>query len=236
MEANTRAIVELAWARLLGLDDGVFAESAPDRITRVDDSLITFVTLWRHRVLIGPQWFLDVADDHQDRSLASGPALLSLSAGRGSRLVEDAVLSFTDGYVRHASLSVAVVTDDPQASAELERQCPPDDVTEVGLSSLAQRFVTVDELDQVRAGAGYDEVEGILAQVGALTPPHRRRSGCATLAAAIATNDALDSGLVPQWRTRRDSVASLALLRRLGYQVVGSQTTVLLSAQRPALG
>lgn len=230
MEVNTRAIIELAWARLLGLDDSAFRLPATSRIVREDETVITFVTLWRHRVLIGPGWLLDRAAEVRSSDLVSGSALLALSAGHVGRLVGDAVLLFTDRYVQHDGIDSAVVTDDPQASADLERQCPPDDVTEVGLSAMAQRFVTLDELDRTTSGAGYDEWEGILAQVGVLTPPDLRRSGRATLAAAIATNDALDSGLVPQWRARSDHRASLALSRRLGYRAVGSQTTVLLRA------
>ena len=44
MEGNTRAIIELAWARLLGLDDDAFVASPGQRITRVDDTMIMFVT------------------------------------------------------------------------------------------------------------------------------------------------------------------------------------------------
>ena len=49
------------------------------------------------------------------------------------------------------------------------------------------------------------------------------------MAAAIATNDALDVGLVPQWRARTENRASRAIAARLGYVEVGSQTTVLLT-------
>ena len=41
-------------------------------------------------------------------------------------------------------------------------------------------------------------------------------------------NDALASGLVPQWRVRWDNAASLATARRLGYTELGTQTTVYL--------
>jgi predicted GNAT family acetyltransferase len=61
-----------------------------------------------------------------------------------------------------------------------------------------------------------------------LTPPGFRRRGFGLLAAALATNDALDAGLVPQWRSRIENNASRRTAARLGFLEVGSQTTVLL--------
>lgn len=234
MDVNTRAIIELAWARTLGLADDALSQPSEHRIERVDDSLIMFVTLWRHRVLIGPQWLLDSAAGLSDGELAAGPSLLALGRERErpGRLIGETVLAYTDRYITDAALETVVVGDDLDAVAALERQCPPDDVAEVGLASMSQHFVTYDDLDQTISGAGYQVRQGILAQIGVLTPPSRRRSGHATAAAAIATNDALDAGLVPQWQTRREHRAALALGRRLGYRAVGSQTTMLLGAVR----
>ena len=50
------------------------------------------------------------------------------------------------------------------------------------------------------------------------------------LSAALATNEALDFGLVPQWRSRIENTASRRTAARLGFVEVGSQTTVLLAA------
>jgi RimJ/RimL family protein N-acetyltransferase len=94
--------------------------------------------------------------------------------------------------------------------------------------------VLLDDRATADAGSGYDEWEGILAQLGVLVPPALRRGGLGTLAGAMATNDALDSGLVPQWRCRPENAASLGLARRLGYEAVGTQTTVLLSPAHDA--
>lgn len=229
MEANTQAIIRLAWARTLGLADDALMQTAVERITRVDESLIMFVTLWRHRVLIGPQWLLDRAAAVSDRDLTDGFALLQISNGHAGRLLGDAVLAFTDSYVDQVQAVTSPVASGLQAVAELERSCPPDDVAEAGpLSLFSSHFVTYDEHDQPAAAAGYGESQGILAPVGVLTTPAMRRSGHGTLAASIATNDALDAGLIPQWRARRGHRASRTVAKRLGYCEVGSQTTVLL--------
>jgi hypothetical protein len=229
VETNTESIIRLAWARTLGLSDEALLEPADGRLTRLDESIIMFVSLWEHRVLVAPGWLLEIAPTLTNRDLATGSSLLSLSAGHGGRLLGEAVLSFTDGYVSHPGLDDAVVSKETEVVATLERSCPPDDVIEAGpLSIMTEHFVTLDEQDQIVAGSGYTESQGILASLGVLTPPHSRQLGHGTLAAAVATNDALDTGLVPQWRARRGHRASTALARRLGYREIGSQTTVLL--------
>ena len=122
------------------------------------------------------------------------------------------------------------VTDDPVAVVELEKACPPDDVAEVGLAEMSRALVTLNELDQPTAGAGYAEWEQIIAHLGVLTPPPFRRRGFGVLSAALATNEALDFGLMPQWRSRIENTASRRTAARLGFVEVGSQTTVLLAA------
>lgn len=228
MEANTESIIRLAWARTLGLADDALLQPFTERLTRVDESMVMFVSLWQHRVLIAPSWLLEVAPDLQNSRLTDGSSLLALTADRGGRLLGEAVLSFTDAYVTHPAASTVVVTNEARAVADLERSCPPDDVAEAGLSMMSQHFVTLDDQDRATAAAGYAESQGILASIGILVPPPLRRTGRGTLAAAIATNDALDAGLVPQWRARRGLRASISLARRLGYREIGSQTTVLL--------
>ena len=235
MEPGTRAIVELAWARRLGLPDDALEPGTSWRVTRADDSVAMFVSLWEHRVLVGPDWLLERAEGVDDEVLASGPGLLGLTArtsggAAAGRLLGEGVLAFTDRYVEHDALETVVVADDPQAVHDLERQCPPDDVTEVGLGTMTERFVLLDDREATTAGSGYDEWEGILAHLGILVPPALRRTGLGTLAAAMATNDALDSGLVPQWRARTENAASRGLARRLGFEPVGTQTTVVLPA------
>lgn len=233
MESGTRAIVELAWARELGLLDDAFSFAEPgERLTRTNPDVAMFVTLWEHRVLVGPTWLLERAATVADETLVSGSGLLGLTtdgpSGGPGRLLGEAVLAFTDAYVDHDELESVAVSDEPQAVADLEHGCPPDDVTEVGLSSMGQRFVLLDDRDAPTAGSGYAEWQGILGHLGVLTLPALRREGHGLLAGALALDDALDAGLVPQWRSRRENAASLALGRRLGFEAVGTQTTVVL--------
>jgi hypothetical protein len=233
MDRHTKAIVGLAWARELGLADDAFQRDRSQRVTRVDGSMVMYLSLWQYRILIGPAEVLAAARRLGDDQLSSGPALLALSghspAGHG-RLMGEAVLGFTDSYVQDGQLEQATVTDDPEAVNDLEKSCPPDDVAEVNLSAMAWSCATLDELDQIRSGAGFDEWQGILAQMGVLTPPARRREGHGLMAAGIATNEALDRGLVPQWRARTGNRGSRRIAQRLGYARAGRQVTVLLDS------
>jgi hypothetical protein len=228
VETNTESIIRLAWARTLGLADDALLEPVGPRLTRVDESMLMFVALWEHRILVAPSWLLEQAAGLSNADLADGSALLTLAAGRNGRLLGEAVLGFTDAYVQQPGLESVVVTKDAHEVAVVERSCPPDDAAEVSVSLMSQLFVTLDDHEQPTAVSGYAESQGILASVGILVPPALRRRGYGSKAAAIATNDALDAGLVPQWRARRGHRASVALARRLGYRQIGTQTTVLL--------
>ncbi|SDT27631.1 hypothetical protein SAMN04488543_3533 [Friedmanniella luteola] len=235
MEPNTQAIVRLAWSRLLGLPDDTLDPAAnPVRTVRsVSEGQAMVVRLWDTWVVLGPAWFLERTADVDPAVLVDPTTLLRSCDGQPARLIGHAVLGFTDRYAEpsapgRVALEDVPVDDAPAAAATLERACPPDDVAEVGLAELARVFVTLDDRDQPTSGAGYDEWQGLLAHLGVLTPPELRRTGWGTVAAALALNDALDVGLVPQWRARTDNAASRRLARRLGFAEAGEQSTVTL--------
>jgi hypothetical protein len=230
VEGNTEAIVRLAWARVLGLADDALTGPADGFITHASDELIMVVRLWQHQVLVGPSGVLDQLRASESTDLVDGSQLLALSKRWGGRLLGRATLAFRDEYVKLYGLDTVSVTDDPSAVLDLEKTCPPDDVAEVGLAEMSRALVTLNELDQPTAGAGYAEWQQIIAHLGVLTPPAYRRRGYGLLAAAVATNEALDLGLVPQWRARIENTASRRTAARLGFVEVGSQTTVVLSA------
>ena len=230
METNTGAIVRLGWARLLGLPDDALGPSpdAPATLRVESPATAMVVRLWGHHVVVGPDWLQQRTADLPPHRLEDQSVLLRCCDGHRARVVGQAVLAFADRYVTLDGLRDVSVADDAAAAVALEKACPPDDVAEVGLAELSRVFVTLDDREQPTAGAGYDEWQGILGHLGVLTPPEQRRAGRGTVAAALALNDALDVGLVPQWRARVDNVASRRLARRLGFTEVGTQTTVAL--------
>lgn len=226
-------IIQLAWARRLGLDDGAFAAAAGRRLTRADEAArsLQFVRLFGSSALVGPQWAIDGAAGYSDEELAQHVTLLTITRGHGGHGLGAAALFFADELpLQQPSEELTVSHGNPEA-IELEALCPPDDVNEVGLADLEHRFTIMHIEDGRRtpvACGAYTEWEGILAQLGVLVAPEWRRLGIGTLAASIAAHEALASGLTLQWRSDVSNKGSLALARSLGFTAGGIQTSVLL--------
>lgn len=235
LEPHSAAIIQLAWARRLGLDDGAFATALEtgERITRVDDAArsVEFVRLFGSSVLVGPQWALDAAVGISDEEMAQHVTLLTISRRHGGHGQGSAALFFADDLPLLQPLGELTVSHGHPEAIELEGLCPPDDVNEVGLSDLENRFTIMHDENGRRvpvACGAYTEWEGILAHMGVLVAPEWRRRGVGSLAASIAAHEALVSGLTLQWRTDVSNKGSLATARSLGFSTGGIETSVLL--------
>jgi GNAT superfamily N-acetyltransferase len=233
LEPGSAEIVQLAWDRRLGFDDGAFAGAAGRRLTRANDAArsLQFVRLFGSSALVGPQWALDAAGGYTDEELAQHVTLLTITRGHGGHGLGAAALFFADDLPLHQPSEELTVSHGNPEAIELEALCPPDDVNEVGLADLEHRFTIMHVEDGRRtpvACGAYTEWEGILAQLGVLVAPEWRRRGVGTLAASIAAYEALASGLTLQWRADVSNKGSLALARSLGFTAGGIQTSVLL--------
>jgi GNAT superfamily N-acetyltransferase len=233
LEPGSAEIIQLAWARNLGLDDGAFGAAAGRRLTRADDGAGTlqFVRLFGSSALVGPQWALDAAAGYTDEELAQHVTLLTITRAHGGHGLGAAALFFADDLPLRQPAEELTVSQGNQEAIELEAFCPPDDVNEVGLADLEHRF-TIMHVDDGRrtpvACGAYTEWQGLLAQLGVLVAPEWRRQGLGTLAASIAAHEALASGLTLQWPSDVSNKGSLALARSLGFTAGGIQTSVLL--------
>jgi GNAT superfamily N-acetyltransferase len=235
LESHSAAVIQLAWARHLGLDDGAFASAleSGERITRADESVrsLEFVRLFGSSALVGPQWALDAAAGISDEEMAQHVTLLTITRSHGGHGQGSAALFFADDLPLLQSAEELTVSHGNPEAIELEGLCPPDDVNEVGLSHLENRYTIMLEENgrkvPVACGA-YTEWEGILAHMGVLVAPQWRRRGVGSLAASIAAHEALASGLTLQWRTDVSNKGSLATARSLGFSTGGIQTSVLL--------
>ncbi len=226
-------IVQLAWARRLGLGDGAFPAAGGTRLTRADESArsVQFVRLFGSSALVGPEWALEAAAGYSDEELAQHVTLLTITRGHGGHGLGAAALFFADDLPLQQPAEELTISHGSPEAIELEALCPPDDVNEVGLADLEHRFTIMHVEDGGRtpvACGAYTEWEGILAQLGVLVAPEWRRRGVGTLAASIAAHEALASGLTLQWRSDVSNQGSLALARSLGFTAGGIQTSVLL--------
>jgi len=245
-EPTSAAIIQLAWARHLGLDDDAFASAAagpasegtapgdPDaRIIRVDDSAraLVFLRLFGVSALVGPQWAMDAAEGIPDTELAQHVTLLTLTRSHGGHGLGSSALFFADDLpLQQPSEDLTVSHGNPEA-INLEGLCPPDDVNEVGLQNLEHRFTIMHPEEEqptpVACGA-YSEWEGILANMGVLVAPPWRRRGIGRLAASIAAHEALAAGLTLQWKADVSNTGALAMARSLGFATGGLHASVLL--------
>ena len=233
LDPGSAAIIQLAWARRLGLDDDAFSSAlaSGERIVRADESVRTveFVRLFGSSALVGPQWIIDAAAELPDEEMAQHVTLLTLTRSHGGHGMGAAALFFADDLpVKQPSEEMTVSHGNADA-IKLEGRCPPDDVNEVGLSDLENRYTIIHEVEGRRvplACGAYAEWEGLLAHLGVLVDPGWRRRGLGSLAASIAAHEALAAGLTLQWRTDVSNTGSLALARKLGLSAGGIQTSV----------
>ncbi len=232
LEPGTQEIVLLAWSRQLGLQDDALS-TAKDRVYVVKDdaAAISFVRLFGREIFSGPQWAADAVAAARADDLARHSTLVQLSREHSGHGLGEATLYFTD------ELPAAEVPDDVSVSTDigtartLEALCPPDDAADAGLSRCDRHWVLVDGHERTStplAGAGYSIWEGFLAHMTVIASPPNRGRGHARNIASVAVEEALASGLVPQWRARNGNATSHALARRLGFVPAGSQTSVLL--------
>ena len=233
LDPGSAAIIQLAWARRLGLDDDAFSASlaSGERSVRADESARTveFVRLFGSSALVGPQWVIDAAAGIPDEEMAQHVTLLTLTRSHGGHGLGSAALFFADDLpLRQPPEEMTVSHGNPEA-IELEGRCPPDDVNEVGLSELENRYTIIHQLDGRRvplACGAYAERDGLLAHLGVLVDPEWRRRGLGTLAASIAAHEALASGLTLQWRADVSNTGALALARRMGCSTGGIHASV----------
>ncbi|MFW0772431.1 GNAT family N-acetyltransferase [Paenarthrobacter nitroguajacolicus] len=246
LEPTSAAIIQLAWARRLGLDDDAFAAAAArlttsaadpgelgNRIARVDDSAraLVFLRLFGVSALVGPEWALDAAASIPDTELAQHVTLLTITRAHGGHGLGSSALFFADDLPLQQPSDEHTVSQGNPEAISLEGLCPPDDANEVGLQGLEHRFTIMhpeeDQPTPVACGA-YSEWEGILANMGVLVAPPWRRRGLGTLAASIAAHEALASGLTLQWKADVSNTGALGMARSLGFATGGLHASVLL--------
>lgn len=241
LEFGTRAIIGLAWARRFGLADSALQPLetgiSSERILLPDEGsdTVRFLRLMGHSVLAGPRWFLDAAAGYGDAALSEEQALLRVARDSGqapgARGMGEATLYYLDEPMDIVGSDSVVVSHEAQHATELEQLCPRDDVAEVGLSGFDQHFTLLSAEDQTPlAGSGYVVGEGMLADVGTLTQPGLRRHGLGSFITAVAIDDALTQGLIPQWCAPVEHRAAHMTARTLGFVSAGSLTAMSLGS------
>ncbi|MCC8928564.1 GNAT family N-acetyltransferase [Rhodococcus sp. I2R] len=234
MDSHHHDIIRLAWSRHLGLDDSALR---PDhRHTAVDPNAtcVTFVRLGDSSALLGPKDALTAAEARTDEELSKRGALGELLKSTAGRTYGPTVLAFAD------EVGTTLDRHDPLISRELghvlglEALCAPDDVIAADLTRKRSWFTLLGDdrpADSAASlsAAAHLEWEGVLADVAVLTAPTARRQGNAQVVARLATNEAFDEGMIPQWRSSAENGTARRLAARLGYEEWGVFISVDLS-------
>lgn len=238
-DLSSAPIVRLAWERGLGLPvDSLVMGADRTRITHVvDNGELTFIRLWDQAILTGPAAAIDAAAAYTDDELSDHAVMLRLTRDLGGRGRGTQTLYYADDLpLQQPAGTVTVSHGNPDAVA-LEALCPPDDVNDVGLGSLAHKFTLMGapapgDGDSHDAGpvacSAYAEYQGLLARMGTLVAPAYRRQGLGLLATSIAAHDALASGLIVQWQSDVNNAPAHSLATSAGFSLAGLRTQVLL--------
>lgn len=235
LDPGTIAIIQLAWSRRLGLADDALAGTG-DRIYSVQEETrrVSFVRLFGREVFCGPEWAADRARGKSTEELSRHTALASLSVEYGGRTVGSERLCFADSFPGPVEPADEVaVAEDREFAVQLERLCPPDDVSEAGLAGKETLFIVVDDSAEEPvplAGAGYSIRDGILADISTLTAPSARRRGLGRYATSVAVEEAMAEGLIPQYRTPLDNLGAARTAAGAGFIAAGIRSEVRLSS------
>ncbi|MEU8320757.1 GNAT family N-acetyltransferase [Nonomuraea sp. NPDC048881] len=152
-----------------------------------------------------------------------------LQEGLGAReVLGPATLAYVDAdaFVPcHVGADVEPLTlGDPEVGGLLAA-VSEQDADESGLAEVGSAvWVVRAEGGEVVAAAGYRTWLDTAAHLSVLTAEGFRGRGLARAVASAAVADALDAGLLPQWRARPE--ASRRVARALGFRELGSQVSL----------
>jgi RimJ/RimL family protein N-acetyltransferase len=121
---------------------------------------------------------------------------------------------------------VVTIADDDPRMARLEREAVIDEWLEASADEPCAARVGVIEDDAVVALATLQISDDAVAHFGVYTHHDGRGHGLATRTASAVIGEAIERGLVPQWRARIGNDPSAAVAARIGFVPAGHQIFV----------
>lgn len=195
---------------------------------------------WAGIVVLGGATIATVPDSRsvefvRDALLAqSGQATIDLDRLRATSRISDvlgpATLAYLDAGDFTAVHSTADVEKLPAAHRDLRSflaSAGDADRDESGLEEIMSAAFVVRDGQDVIAAAGYRSWPDSVAHLSVLTAAGHRGRGLARLAASAAIAEALEDGMLPQWRARPEPSRRVA--RALGFRELGTQVSIRLT-------
>jgi GNAT superfamily N-acetyltransferase len=125
--------------------------------------------------------------------------------------------------LRDADRAVKLGSPDHKAIVRLMEACTTEEWEHGGSSADAidRLFGGYSSSGELAALAGYELWGDKIAHIAIVTHPTHRGLGLGRAAVALAARQALDAGLVPQYRTLDANTASMNIATRLGFAEYG---------------
>jgi len=132
-------------------------------------------------------------------------------------------------YADHETFRTVAAAKDavPVSANEIQgllAATPEDEAEESGIGEITSNVFVVREGRRVVAASGYRHWSASTAHMCVLVASDRRGRGLARAAAAAAVADALDHGLLAQWRAR--VAPSVRVAGALGFRDLGAQVSL----------
>lgn len=234
LEFGTRAIIALAWARDFGVEDSALQPDRPPVelfVPSIGTDLVQVLHLGDHRVVRAPESLLPLLRTAPEDHFVDDRALVARLHGSGLapsvRSLGVDALTYVDAPFEIVDSENISISNAPGDLAALQRRSPRDDAASTTLPGCDGCFALFPETgDEPVAGASYWAPGGLLADTTVLTFPQMRGYGLGKYAAALAVDDALSEGLIPQARIKEGQDAASALATSLGFELVGSLLSI----------
>lgn len=177
------------------------------------------------RVVVGPSAALErIRDLGRTEPLDLQLLVTGLESFR-PRPIGAASLSYRDTRLARR-LPIATTRADDALVEEQRQAVAADEWDESGLATMPQRWAATTPEGQLAALGGFERWGADIAQLGVVAKPEARGQGYAAAAAGEALTQALDDGLVAQWRCREGNAASERLAASLSFTRLGRQLAV----------
>lgn len=216
------------WAERLSVPVETLTSSGTQAFAREGATAVVVVELERSRVVVGPPAALERIRGLDGAELLDLQLLVASLASFRPRPIGSASLSYRDTRLDRR-LPVATTRADDALVEAMRLAVAADEWDESGLATMPQRWAATTPQGRLAALAGLERWGADIAQLGVVATPDARGHGYAAAAAGEVVTQALDDGLVAQWRCREGNAASERLAASLSFTRLGRQLAVDLS-------
>lgn len=224
MKTDTREQLDQFWAHELGVPSGL---GGTPRLCCMVQHLYPGVQLFSNGerlILASPPAWAEVLHEAivgvSPVDIFSVAWLQRVFANNAERILGPAEVHYADDTSFRAALNPhgrALSTADVPVYRELVAALDPKEVEESGVSAEAVPAFGAFCDDRLCAVASYQVWQPSIAHISVATHPDHRRHGFAKAAVQALAAEALDRGLILQWRAVAWNTNSLALARSLGF-------------------